>query len=338
MIQNIITQILYEFIDFLPYSPTLILAIFVLYVFLHPDKIQAWSSMFTSIFEKINKRSARHTVSSDIQSRILSFVKNNNAQQILPYGLKFKWIRGSNSSSYIESNDVIVIMGYSDNNARNFSNAIQQYISKAFLPEIRHELPHSVLTAAELIMHEKMIHDKRPDALDIFRDEIFPTRVQENTTIRSIYDKFRKLDKLGHFDNIFLTELIFAAPRLNGLDPNQMINEIKNFLIFLQNIPNEQVPLEHDTDVFSVQIILAAKSHIKHHEGTSPYIKRAKTASSMRLNSLYVMGWEQNMDFVDEIVDEIKSKNIGKFNWTRSFKTLDSKKNKKNAKIALFRL
>ena len=58
----------------------------------------------------------------------------------------------------------------------------------------------------------------------------------------------------------------------------------------------------------------------------------------MGLSSLYVMGWEQNMDFVDKIVDEIKSKNIGKFNWTRSFKTLDSKKNKKNAKIALFRL
>ena len=100
------------------------------------------------------------------------------------------------------------------------------------MPEIRHELPPSVLTAAELIMHEKMIRDKRPDALDIFRDEIFPTRVQENTTIRSIYDKFRKLDKLGHFDNIFLTELIFAAPRLNGLEPNQMIDEIKNFLYF----------------------------------------------------------------------------------------------------------
>ena len=75
-----------------------------------------------------------------------------------------------------------------------------------------------------------------------------------------------------------------------------------------------------------------------HHEGTSPYIKRVNTASSMGLSSLYVMGWEQNMDFVDKIVDEIKSKNIGKFNWTRSFKTLDSKKNKKNAKIALFRL
>ena len=187
---------------------------------MNPDKIAIWSSIIASLFEKISKRSARHSVASDIQGRISSYIKGNHASKIFPYGLKFKWIKGNDFSSYVEEEDVVVIMDYHNNNAKNFVNAIRQYTSKAFLPHVRHELPLEVLAAAELAIQEKIIREKRPDALDVFIDEILQPQIT-NTEIKSLYSKFKQLDMLGYFDNIFLTESVFVGQRLQGLVTNQ---------------------------------------------------------------------------------------------------------------------
>ena len=229
-------DILQNFTDFWWSLPIAVLLSLLLYFFTHPDKIAIWSSLIASVFEKLNARSARHSVSTDIQGRISSYIKNNHADEILPYGLKFKWLKEDNFSSYVEDDDVIVIMDYHNNNARNFINAIRQYTSKAFLPTIRHELPPEVLMAAELTLQEKIIREKRPDALDVFRNEVLPQQVANNAEIKSIYDNLKQLDILGYFDNVFLTEFVFVGQRLQGLDPRQKIEEVKDFLKFLTNI------------------------------------------------------------------------------------------------------
>ena len=308
----------------------------LVYFFTHPDKIVIWSSLVASLFEKVSKRSARHSVASDIQGRISSYIKNNHASEILPYGLKFRWIKDGNSSSYIEEGDVIVVMDYHNNNAKNFINALRQYTSKAFIPMIRHELPPEILSAAELIIQEKIIREKRPDVLDVFRDEILPRQTSDST--RLIYDKFKQLDTFGYFDNIFLTEFVFAGNLSYGLEPAQKASEIKGFLEFLKNIENEDVPLDFHGEIFHTSIILVAKPYKRHSQGTAPYIRRAEKARDSGANSLYVTGREQNMDFVDDVVDGIKMKKIGTPVWSRDYKTLDKKRRRKNAKMALFRL
>jgi len=309
-----------------------------MYFFTHPDKIAIWNSLFAALFEKLSKRSARHSVSSDIQGKISSYIKNNDAGKILPYGLKFKWIKGDDFSSYVEEEDVIVIMDYHNNNARNFVNAVNQYISKAFLPTVRHDLPPEILVAAELTMQEKIIRDKRPDALDIFQEEMLPAHTANKDAIKATYDRFKELDILGYFDNIFLTETVFAGQRLQGMEPNQKTKEIGEFLIFLQNIENEDTPLVYHKDVFRVNIILVAKLLTRGLYGTAPYLKRAREASSQKANSLYVAGREKNISFVDDVVNEIKEEGIGNLEWVRSYKTRDRERNDKNAKMALFRL
>lgn len=319
-------------------APSLILTLLLIYFFLNPDKIARWSSIAASVFEKISSRAARHSVESDIQSRINAYIKNNKTNTILPYGLKFKWIKDDNFSSYVEEDDVVVIMDYHENNARNFLHAIDQYISKAFLPTIRHDLPSEILTAAELTMKQKIIREKRPDALSIFTEEILPGQTADNARIKSISDQFQKLDILGHFDNIFLSEITFAGPRLRGLEDSQKAREIDTFLTFLNGIEDERVPLDYHGDVFCVRVILVAKLIKRVFEGTAPYLRRAQEAMHKKVDSIYVAGREQNMDFVDEVIDEIKKNNIGKLEWIRSYKTLDRQQKRKNAKIALFRL
>ena len=134
------------------------------------------------------------------------------------------------------------------------------------------------------------------------------------------------------------SEFVFAGQRLQGLDPNQKINEVKNFLKFLINIKNENSPLYYQGDIFCVQIILVAKQNIKHRYGTAAYVRRAKTASPKKINSLFVTGWEHNTSFVNEVVTAIRKEKIGRLEWTRRFKTHNSEGGKKSATMSLFRL
>lgn len=332
------TGMLQNFVDFWWSLPIASLLFLLMYFFTHPDKIAIWSSLIAALFEKLSKRSARHSVSSDIQGKISSYIKNNDAGKILPYGLKFKWIKGDDFSSYVEEEDVIVIMDYHNNNARNFVNAVNQYVSKAFLPTVRHELPPEILAAAELTMQEKIIQNKRPDALDIFQDEVLPAHTTNRDVVKANHTRFKELDILGYFDNIFLTEVVFAGQRLQGMGLDQKIKEIQEFLVFLQNIENEETPLIYHGDVFRVNVILVAKLITRGLYGIAPYLKRAKEASSQNANSLYVTGREKNIGFVDDVVNKIKEESIGKLEWVRSYTTRDRERNKKNAKMALFRL
>ena len=338
ILQDMFVSLFQNFVDYWWSFPLVILSSLLFYFFTHPDKIAIWSSLIAAAFEKLSTRSARHGVSADIQGRISSYIKNNHANEILPYGLKFKWLREDNFSSYIEDDDVIVIMDYSNNNARNFVNAIRQYTSKAFLPMIRHEIPLEILVAAELILQEKIIQEKRPDALDIFRNEVLPTQLENNTEIKSICDNLKQLDNLGYFDNIFLAELVFVGQRLQGLDPNRKTKEIQNFFKFLANIADENMPLIYRGDIFSVQVILVARIQLRTRRGVVPYVNRAKTASLEKVNSIYVTGWRENIGFVDEVVAEIKKEKIGRLEWTRNYKTWDRKGRRQNAKMSLFRL
>lgn len=342
MLQEIFMQVslldIKELINYWWSFPIGGLIIVLLYFFTHPEKISTWNSLFSGLFEKISKSSARRSVSSDIQGKISSYIKNNQSNEILPYGLKFKWVKDENFSSYVEEKDVIVIMDYHNNNARNFVNAIGLYLSQAFIPTVRHEIPHEILTAAELIMQEKIIQEKRPDALDVFRHEILQDKITNNTRIEEFRERFKKLDVLGLFDNMFLTELAYVGLRLEDLNSGQRNREIEDFLTFIEEIPDESKPLDFSKNVFHVWVILVAKQFKKDFQGTSPYVNRAKEASSKKYESLYVTGRDQNMDFVDDVILDIKTHNLGELQWVRDFKTRNKKQKKKIAKMALFRL
>jgi len=336
--QPIVLNFSQSLIDYWWSFPIGILLFLLIYFFTHPDKIAIWSSMISGWFETLSKKSAKHSVSTDIQSRISSYIKSNKANDILPYGLKFKWLKGENFSSYVEGEDVVIIMDYHHNNARNFINAINEYTAQAFLPKVRHEIPQTILTAAELVLQERIIQEKRPDALEMFRSEVLPTKTSNNEEMKKMLERFKLLDKLGYFDNIFLSEVVFAGGRLQGLENNQKKNDFEGLIGLLEGMDDETKPLEYQGNVFKVDIILVAKQFKKFFQGTHPYLKRAEDAASKNFDSLYVLGREPNKSFVDEVITRIKEKNIGRLAVVRDYKTRDKKRRRKNAKMALFRL
>lgn len=327
-------------LEYLPYIP---LALFIIYIFKNPDKIEAWSAIFAKLFAQFSKRAEKHSISADIQSRLSSYIKNYSVEGVLPYGIKFKWIDGTNFDSYVEEGEVVVIMNRHENNARNFLNAVVAYTAQALFPNVRTYLPADVLTASEIIVQEKIIREKRPDALEMFKKEIIPERLKGRDVIEKMLDRLENMDRGGYFETVLLPELTHAGPRLQELHNNEADGDVRNLVVFLEQIMNRQTgdestPLRYNGKAFRIAIVLIAK-HVKIiAEGVSPYLKRVQEAIAKQYDSVYLLARGDNEKFMDSVIDSIKQNTDATFRWKKSFKSLDGKKRRKYATVCLFRL
>lgn len=329
-------------IDIWPAYPTIVLVIFVIGIFAFPEKYDRWSSIFARIFSFASKRMERNSVSSDIQGRIASFVKEYKDDDVLPYGIKFDWVKGDEFSSYVKNNEVVIMMDYHKNNARNFLNAVKLYTSKALLPKVRHEIPENLMIATELIFQEKMIYEKRSDILDEFRHEVIPAKTQGNKKIESYLEKLNKFDNAGFFDTMYLSELGYAGNRLKGMTDEQKKVEIEKLMNLLDWVidrdPNDfSKPLNVDGLVFKTWLILVAIPHNIKAYGLTPYILRYKEAISKKHDSIFITARDPNIKYLEKISDEIKKMETSKLVWKKDYKSSDRKKKRKDSTMFLFR-
>jgi len=337
------TDIISSIISYWPSAPISGLILLVIYMVMNPLKIEKWHANIAKLFSFFSKRAERQSVSADIQSRISSYVKNYKIEDVLPYGLRFKWIDGGNFESYVEKNDVVIIMDYHQNNARNFVNAILSYTAQGLLPHVRNFLPKEILLGTEILVQENIIRKERPDALNIFNTEIIPQRMSEVGGTKKIKEQLAQLHDFGYFENIYLTELAHVGPRLQEKNENIRKNEIYGFIHFLLNIVNrtkgdETGPLNLNLEIFHVWLVLIAKFEKITHEGTEPYMKRVKEAISKGHDSIYLMTRGKNQKHILPIIDRVKKETSAIFKWKRSFKSKDSDGHKTMAHVALFRI
>ncbi len=243
----------------------------------------------------------------------------------MPYGLKIKWIVKGNDESYTDKSDVVIIMEYRVNSDRNFIVASRHYTSRALLASIRHDLPHELIDAAELVVQENMIRSQRPNALGIFKDEVVPTTIQGNETTRRLHKSLCRVDRLGFFANIFLNEITLRGKALSDLDANALADEVHNLAMFLERFwdraSREDVPLTYNGKVFKVNIILVARPETKAEFGTDPYVSRAKRALSQGFHSVYVTGRSEDGGFMMHVIKELKNNMPEKFVWVRKYRS-----------------
>lgn len=326
-------------LEYLPYVPLILL---VIYLIKNPDTAEHWGSIFARIFSHISKKAERHSVSADIQSKLSSYIKNYTVDGVLPYGLRFKWVDKGNFESFVEEGDVVVIMDYHQNNARNFVNAIIAYTAQGLFPKIKSYLPEELVVASELLVQEKIIREKRPDALEIFRKDVLPERTQSMSGVKQYKEKFDNMDKAGYFETIFLPELAHAGHRLQEFNESQCKAETSQFIGLLDYIStretgDESRPLNYDGKVFHVWIVLIAKIGKIMALGTSPYVKRVNEAITKHYDSIYLMTRGDNEKFMDPVIKAVQETTTAILQWKKSFKSISGKKRRTYATVALFR-
>ena len=328
-----------QIVDWL-WPPSLItLAFLFIYMIFNLDKAENLASKITRIFSYFSMKAERHTIATDIQSKIRVCRKDNIIGEILKHGIKFKWVTDEQNSSYMDGDDVVVIMNHHSNNAQNFLNAILQYTELAVLPDVRNEIPPKIMLPITLVVQDKIIREQRPEAVPMFRDGVMHNAIVKEPPLEPTIEKLKQLDKAGWFVPIYLNEIQHIGSRLYELNDEQKNNTLNKFLEFLMTIvvrpPKSNVPLSFKNKIFGLNIILVAIPKNIASEDIDVYIDRVKHATIHEFDSIYVTGRGVNTDFTRKVIDAIKAKNIAKHIWTKKHEYKD--KRGITALLALFR-
>jgi hypothetical protein len=314
-----------------------------IYMVTHPDTVEKWSSIFFRIFSFFSKRAERNAVSTDIQTRLSSFIKNFKIDDVLPYGIRFKWVTDEDFDSYVDEGDVVVIMDNHRNNARNFIKAIMAYTSKGLLPTVRPYLSDEILKATELTLQEYIIKEKRSDALDIFRREVIPQQTENNQSIITYYKKLQVIARAGYFDTIFLNELSNSGPKLQDVDDQIGTQELEQFITFLENLSNREpldttVELNHNGSIFRPWVVLVAMTEHIAKKGITPYVKRVNEAVEKNYQSVYMLIREKSIKYLDDLIKGMKEKTTVTMRWKKEVSTRDKEGKYSKAMMILFRV
>lgn len=314
----------------------------IVHLLMNPAKAEKWGAILAGLAEKANTRAALHAAASEAQSATSAYVKKTDSKDILPYGLKVNWVKENTVESYVDKrhDNVVVIMQYKKNRSRDFVTVIREYTSKAFIPMVRHDIPSQIVTAAELVIQEKIIRAERMDALEIFKEEVLPFQIGSNRELDALHKALKRVEEMGFFENIFLNEILVAGEGLKTFDEDIKTKEIDDLIEFLMTFykraPGEYITLEHNRKLFKLSVILVAKTASMRAGGADLYAKRANMSLSQGLRSIYVTGTKDDRKYVVKVVDHISRDGTLVLEWIRDYKKIREMK-VQSYTIAFFR-
>lgn len=333
---------IHDIVAWTPWTTVGIVVGLLIYFLMNPAKVEKWSAIIAGLVEKSSARAARRGAASEIQAAASKYVKDTGSEDILPYGLKINWVKENIVESYVDKKHerIMVIMQYKKSRSRNFVTAIREYTSKTFISSVRHDVPRQIVTAAELVMVEKIIRAERKDAMDIFRDEVLPSQIGDDRELDALHKSLKRIEGLGFFENIFLNEILIARDALKTFDDSDKASELDALIDFLtlfhKRAPGEDITLEHNRRLFRLSVILVAKTSSMLAGGTDLYAKRASKSLSQGLRSVYVTGTKDDRKYVVKVVDRISDDGALSLEWVRDYKKTKDMETR-NYTIAFFR-
>ena len=304
-----------------------ILISFIIYILKNPEKLDKWSYLYNKL--KINKseNSEKKVISKNIDYKITSIAKkiNNEAQGIIPFGIRIKWRDTNEIDSYVKNNNVIVVLKKEDNCDKNIVETCIAFVPKALLPKSRNCIDSKTLKSIDNYMVKSILNSGTYDsAYNYFMTNFFNQFIQSDDDIENNIKTIDKLNEIGFFTRILLEEYRRVGIKLYGTNEEQTFHqESKDFLEFLKKLSNRKTG-EYSQLVFTGQRIKIALTYVAkkatyYKGGLKPYLDRIDKNIKQGVQRIFVLSYAQSYD-------EIITNSDGYVKGTRSkkdFRTLN---------------
>jgi len=285
----------------IPWLPTGFLIVLIMYMLMHPEKVEKWSSIIARGFAIFSRRIERAYVARDIQNRINSFadVANSEVSGVLPYRIKIEWVKVKETTpeAFIKSGEIVVKMDHHRNQAKNLAHATIAYVSTGAIPRARQYINENVVRAIDFTIVKKIfVREGRHDALQIFVEEIFTPEIEKNPDIKKYCATMENLDIKGLFTRVLLREFLELGAEAYPEIPTESIKEeTKNFVEFLEKIATKErgvdVPggLSFEGNRIRTGLVLIARPEVRDLYGIDPYLNAVKVCVEKGINSIYIL-------------------------------------------------
>lgn len=304
-----------------PWTITGILFIVLVILFLNPDKVQIWSSIVSIRLAALNSFFSRRAISGKIQGTVNQFAKRFNGESsgIMPYSLKIEWVKDVDRDALIlEEGIVLVKLGHHHNELQKaLAVAMLTFCGKSLIPHGRPYLSDRLLRGIDLITTKKMLYDsKEKGSLDHFLGEIVKPEIERDEGLNEVCKKIELMDARGYFSRILLREYQELGRKMYPQTPDSStVVENEEFLDYLNNIanlaPGEEVELDFKKNRIRVAVMFIARVKIMAQVGFKAYLSRMEKLKRSGVDTVYIYGLEDNINFVKRIVEMAEKNGLG---------------------------
>ena len=307
-----------------------LLVLLIIFIILNPEKINIWASWFhIYIFRRFFRASQRKSVSLELQGKINEFKKslNNKMPGILSYGIRIKWMHRENITrrTFIDKDQVVVILKSYEDQDINFVTAVLVYLSKSLIPYAKQYISENSRKAIDFVYAKKIIKERKTHStLDYFLNEVLNPELQKDTNLRDNCSMMDNLDNSGILTSIFMNELIILSRKLDLSTPTtQVIYESRDFIIFLNKLAckkkDEDVLLDFVRRHIRISISPIAIKEKFREVGVGPYRNAIEGNLRKGIYRNYIVACgEENVHAAKKVVYSMK--NVKKIKKVREIK------------------
>jgi hypothetical protein len=256
-----------------------------------------------------HKKLEKQAIKSNIET-IVNMTVNSLADE-LPKGwinrVSIQWVRDKSASS-IQNNEIILRIKPYESQDYNLINGIYFYFTQAIFPTTKEVIPSNIRKSVALQISKRTISINKPYLISKFEEEFLEKEIQEDTTILNYFDKYNKIDAQGFFTGIFIREVSAVAEMSRYTELRNKIEEeitcILDHIINFQNRLHKKEPScwNRTGPASSYAFMLVAKPT---HKSILPYLKRAKENIDNNIDHLYILGCNQEVKFVKDVINSI---------------------------------
>jgi len=217
-----------------------------------------------------------------------------------------QWVRDKSASS-IQNNEIILRIKPYESQDYNLINGIYFYFTQALFPTTKEVIPSNIRKSVALQISKRTISRNKPYLIPKFEEEFLEKEIQDDTTILNYFDKYNKIDAQGFFTGIFIREVSAVAELSRYTELRNKIEEeitcILDHIINFQNrLQKADICWNRTGPATSYAFMLVARPT---HKSILPYLKRAKENIDNNIDHLYILGCNQEMKFVKDVIYSI---------------------------------
>ncbi|MCK5051938.1 MAG: hypothetical protein KAS53_09465 [Candidatus Cloacimonetes bacterium] len=270
----------------------------------NPEEIDKWSALYNKFKFWKDENRERKIISKTLDYKITRIAKhiNSESEGILPYGLRVKWTKPDEVISYIEQNEVIVVLSKDENSDKNIVEACSAFVPKALLPTSRNCIDETLLKAMDqYVIKQILSYGSFDSSYNYFMKHFFSGIIKSHPTANLFYNHISKVDTIGFFTRVLLEEFRRFGLLLYGTsEETSFKNESTRFLTYLYNIANrqhsERVKLQFLGEKIKIGIIFVAQRATLEKWGLEAHISRIKKDVDIGIKRVYVFSYAHSYD------------------------------------------
>ena len=263
----------------------------------------------------------RRAVKNELEGNLNAALKefNREGAGFIDHEIRIEWLTPNSDAreSFFRSGKSFLKLGFSENNDRNLVEAALTFCRDGLIPSSRQYVPLPLMRAIDLMFVDEVIERRQAHISRAYlTHEVVPREVERLPESDRYIDTLSLISQHGLFTRVFLPELRDYP----GYVPARMALErhhrnVVAFMEFLESTAKSRetrtrTGLIHVGAIVRAAIVLVGIPDKLRFEGTRPYIRRAAIHNERGARTVYLLGYNEGVHFVQEIAAEAKARGI----------------------------